>query len=139
MYNPHCQLYLLVSGADCIHLAVSKLIEGHVYLLHSAAIAMFLDFLTYVFHIIVVNLRVFRTGRVLSVNMVRVMRLGLQVAEAYKKAGAPEVEIVPIDMKSSESIDQLAKTLLAKHKCIDVLVNCAGIFPMSGQTPLEGL
>lgn len=47
--------------------------------------------------------------------------------------------MVPIDMKSSKSIDQLAETLLQKHKCIDVLVNSAGIFPMSGQTPLEGM
>ena len=42
-------------------------------------------------------------------------------------------------MKSSKSIDTLAKTLLERHKCIDVLVNCAGIFPMTGQTPLEGM
>ena len=42
-------------------------------------------------------------------------------------------------MKSSESIDTLAKALLKRHKCIDVLVNCAGIFPMTGQTPLEGV
>ena len=63
----------------------------------------------------------------------------LQVAEACKKAGAPEVDVLPIDMTSSQSIDTLAKTLLERHKCIDVLVNCAGIFPMSGQTPLEGM
>ncbi|KAL3155118.1 hypothetical protein ABBQ38_011176 [Trebouxia sp. C0009 RCD-2024] len=60
------------------------------------------------------------------------------VAEACKKAGAPEVDVLPIDMMSSKSIDTLAATLLERHKCIDVLVNCAGIFPMSGQTPLEG-
>lgn len=48
------------------------------------------------------------------------------------------MDVLPIDMKSSKSIDTLAKTLLDRHKCIDVLVNCAGVFPMSGQTPLEG-
>lgn len=59
-------------------------------------------------------------------------------AEACKSAGAPAVEIYPCDMTSSKSIDQLAETLLHSHGCIDVLVNCAGIFPMTGQTPLEG-
>ena len=74
------------------------------------------------------------------VTAVRVPKdLCWQVAEACKKAGAPEVDILPIDMKSSKSIDTLAKTLLERHKCIDVLVNCAGIFPMTGQTPLEGV
>lgn len=42
-------------------------------------------------------------------------------------------------MKSSKSIDEMAKTLLDRHKCMDVLVNSAGIFPMEGQTPLEGM
>lgn len=65
-------------------------------------------------------------------------RLPLQTAEACKKAGAPEVDVVPCDMSSSKSIDELAKTLLDKHKCIYVLVNSAGIFPLQGQTPLEG-
>ncbi len=41
-------------------------------------------------------------------------------------------------MTSSKGIDELAKNLLEKHKCMDVLVNSAGIFPMTGQTPLEG-
>lgn len=59
-------------------------------------------------------------------------------AEACKKAGAPEVNVVPCDMTSSKSIDEMAKTLLDRHKCMDVLVNSAGIFPMEGQTPLEG-
>jgi len=63
----------------------------------------------------------------------------LQTAEACKKAGAPEVDVVPCDMKSSKSIDEMAKTLLDRHKCMDVLVNSAGIFPMEGQTPLEGI
>ena len=65
-----------------------------------------------------------------------VRALAMQVAEACKKAGAADVDVLPIDMKSSQSIDKLAKTLLEKHKCIDVLVNSAGIFPLSGQTPL---
>ena len=41
-------------------------------------------------------------------------------------------------MKSSKSIDEMAETLLDRHNCMDVLVNSAGIFPMEGQTPLEG-
>ena len=62
-----------------------------------------------------------------------------QVADACKKAGATAVDVLPIDLKSSQSIDQLADTLLRKYKCIDVLVNCAGIFSLKGQTPLEGM
>ena len=62
----------------------------------------------------------------------------LQTAEACKKAGAPEVDVVSCDMTSSKAIDEMAKTLLERHQCMDVLVNSAGIFPMTGQTPLEG-
>lgn len=61
-----------------------------------------------------------------------------QTAEACKKAGAPEVDVVSCDMTSSKAIDEMAKTLLERHQCMDVLVNSAGIFPMTGQTPLEG-
>lgn len=62
----------------------------------------------------------------------------LQTANECKKAGAPAVEVYPCDGTSAKGIDDLCKTLLDKHSCMDVVVHSAGIFPMSGQTPLEG-
>lgn len=47
----------------------------------------------------------------------------LQVAEACKAAGAKEVEIYPLDLADLQGVDKLAKTLIEKHKVIDVLVS----------------
>ena len=63
----------------------------------------------------------------------------LQTAKECKNAGAPAVEVYPCDGTSAKGIDDLCKTLLDKHSCMDVVVHSAGIFPMSGQTPLEGV
>ena len=62
----------------------------------------------------------------------------MQTADECKKAGAPAVEVYPCDVSNSQGVDKLCKQLLDKHKCMDVVVHSAGIFPMTGQTPLEG-
>lgn len=62
----------------------------------------------------------------------------VQTADECKKAGAPAVEVYPCDVSNSQGVDKLCKQLLDKHKCMDVVVHSAGIFPMTGQTPLEG-
>lgn len=62
----------------------------------------------------------------------------LQTAEECKTAGAAAVEVFPCDVSNAKGIDELCSSLLDKHKCIDVVVHSAGIFPMTGQTPLEG-
>ena len=62
----------------------------------------------------------------------------MQTAEECRKAGAAAVEVFPCDVSNAKGIDELCKSLLDKHKCMDVVVHSAGIFPMTGQTPLEG-
>lgn len=63
----------------------------------------------------------------------------MQTADMCQKAGAAAVEVYPCDGTDAKGIDELCQVLLDKHKCIDVVVHSAGIFPMTGQTPLEGM
>ena len=51
----------------------------------------------------------------------------IQVAESCRKAGSPEVEVLPFDLTNLSGIKGWAETLLSKHKeGLDVLVNNAG-------------
>lgn len=50
----------------------------------------------------------------------------LQVAEAAKSKGARDVEYHPISLNDLDALDKLAKSLIEKHKVIDVIVNNAG-------------
>ncbi|CAD7699351.1 unnamed protein product [Ostreobium quekettii] len=59
------------------------------------------------------------------------------VAVECKAAGAPAVEVYPADLSDSKAVDGLAAALLAKHGCVSVLVNNAGMIT-NGMTPLEG-
>lgn len=50
-----------------------------------------------------------------------------QVAESCRKAGSPEVEVLPFDLTNLSGIKGWAENLLSKHKeGLDVLVNNAG-------------
>ena len=52
---------------------------------------------------------------------------GGQVAESCRKAGSPEVEVLPFDLSNLSGIKDWAEDLLSKHKeGLDVLVNNAG-------------
>lgn len=59
------------------------------------------------------------------------------VAAECKAVGAPEVEVYPADLTDTKAVDGLAATLLAKHGCVSVLVNNAGVLP-NGMSALQG-
>lgn len=69
-----------------------------------------------------------------------------KVAESCRAKGAPHVDIIAADYDQTEQVDELAKKILEKYGCVDVLVHCAGEYgPMSlekgpnkGQGPLDG-
>lgn len=68
-----------------------------------------------------------------------------KVAEAAKSKGARDVEYHPISLNDLDALDKLAKSLIEKHKVIDVIVNNAGILgpfhaelENMGQGPLQG-
>ena len=59
-------------------------------------------------------------------------------AEA-RNAGPGSIEIIPLDVRSDESVEAAAEEAAGKVRSLDVLVNNAGVFPEEGNEPLEHL
>lgn len=63
----------------------------------------------------------------------------LQVAKSCKDKGAASCETYAVDLSEADAVEGFAKTVLSKHKQVDVLVNNAGM-GTAGKCPgpLEG-
>jgi NAD(P)-dependent dehydrogenase (short-subunit alcohol dehydrogenase family) len=58
---------------------------------------------------------------------------------AARDATPGSIEILPLDVRSDESVKSAAEEAAAKVRGLDVLVNNAGVFPEEGNEPLESL
>lgn len=58
---------------------------------------------------------------------------------AARSAFPGSIEIVPLDVRSDESVRAAADEASGKVRALDVLVNNAGVFPEEGSEPLEHL
>src|ERR1700760_1394311 len=52
---------------------------------------------------------------------------GKNAASAEELSAIPNIEVVEMDVTSSESVDNAVEEILAKYDSIDVLVNNAGV------------
>ncbi|XP_050099240.1 retinol dehydrogenase 12 [Anopheles aquasalis] len=60
-----------------------------------------------------------------------------QLAE-LRRLGASGAELLALDLASLDSVRQFARHLLAKHRAIDALVNCAGVIFHPPGTTVDG-
>lgn len=59
--------------------------------------------------------------------------------DAARNAGEGSIDILTLDVRLDESVKAAAEEAAAKVRCLDVLVNNAGVFPEDGSEPLEQL
>jgi NAD(P)-dependent dehydrogenase (short-subunit alcohol dehydrogenase family) len=64
---------------------------------------------------------------------------GARAADDVRRAGAAEVEVLPLDVSSQRSIRDFARAFRETHPRLDVLVNNAGVSQGERKTSVDGL